>query len=146
VFGTSLLRAARVATIGRVHAANELIITTEAALPRFRPKAGEAIWVARLVRLDPDVGGMRTRLTQAISRPARFDLIVVCPLVDGFPLAAIMSTVRVLGERLAASGWLLLASGDQFSDGELLAVAAASGLTILCALPGPQRLLILTRH
>ena len=134
------------ATIGRVNAANELIVTIEAALPRFRPDEGESIWVARIASFDPDVGGMRTRLTQALERPTRFDLIIVYPLVDGFPLAAMMSTARVLGERLAAGGWLLLASGDQFSDGELLAIAAASGLTILCALPGPCRLLALIRR
>lgn len=145
MFETSLLRAARAATIGRVHAANELIVTTEAAQPRFRPTADESIWVARLASFDPDVGGMRTRLVEAIKHPTRFDLIIVYPLIDGFPLAAAMSTARALGERLAANGWLLLASGDQFSDGELLAVAAASGLTLVCALSGKSRLIVLVR-
>jgi hypothetical protein len=88
---------------------------------------------------------MRTRLAQVIERPVRFDLIIVHPLIDALSLAAAMSAARALGERLAANGWLVLASGDHFSDGELLAVAAASGLTLLCALPGPNRLLVLTR-
>jgi hypothetical protein len=123
-----------------------LIVTTETAQPRFRRTADESISVARLASLDPEVGGMRTRLAQAIRRPTRFDLIVVYPLIDDFPLAAVMAMARALGERLAANGWLLLASSDQFSDGELLAVAAASGLTLLCAVPGPNRLLVLTRR
>jgi len=88
---------------------------------------------------------MRTRLAEAIKQPMRFDLIIIYPFIDGFPLAAAMSTARALGERLAANGWLLLTSGDRFSDGELLAVAAASGLTLNSALPGPNRLLVLTR-
>jgi hypothetical protein len=85
------------------------------------------------------------RLVEAIKHPTRFDLIIVYPLIDGFPLAAAMSTARALGERLAANGWLLLASSDRFSDGELLAVAAASGLTLVCALSGKSRLLVLVR-
>lgn len=133
------------ATTGRVHAATELIVTTDATQLRFRPTADESIAVARLASLDPEVGPMRTRLAQAIRRPTRFDLIIVYPLIDGFRLAVAMSTTRALGERLAANGWLLVTCGDKFSDGELLAVAAASGLTLLCALPGRNRLLVLTR-
>ena len=149
---TALLQAARSATIRRVHAADVLIVTSvqdgrRARNRRFGAAApGELVVVAALGEFEPGVDAMRSRLLQAIRQPARFDLIVLQPLIDSLSLAAAMAMVRALAERLAGKGWLVLGTGGGFSDGELLAVAAASGVSLICALPGPIGMMVLARE